>query len=328
MTTILYPCRVISCATGFLLALTLGVNAQTSSPTPASDAQTSKQTETVVVTGTKPTQPETLDTVVSQFIDTHAARDSKTGQFVRDIATGVCPVTMGLPAGFNAFVTARIEAVAKSIGAPAQAVGACKPNVEVLFSDEPQKLVDDLADKTRGAILGVHFVRDSNRISRMTRPIQSWYVTATQSAETSSAPIASSDGPPDVAGKYVLDDSYSILPTRTALGSRLDARIQSLIVNVLIVADSNKLKGHDIGPIADYAALLALSQPKSLDGCSDLPSILDMMSDGCSGRPTPIALTDSDIAYLKALYKADLAAQKSGEEESVMNGMENTLSAH
>ena len=109
-------------------------------------------------------------------------------------------------------------------------------------------------------------------------------------------------------------------------GSRIPGERVSSIINVLIVADITKVGGGEIGPVADYVAMLALSEPASLDGCNALPSILDLESPDCGSRARPDRLTDSDMAYLKGLYAADLGATtNSMQKESIATGMEGQL---
>ena len=72
--------------------------------------------------------------------------------------------------------------------------------------------------------------------------------------------------------------------------------------NVLVVVDERRIPGLTLGALSDYAALLALTQPASLDGCNALPSIIDLFSAACANNPEPIGLTETDMAYLKALY--------------------------
>jgi hypothetical protein len=67
------------------------------------------------------------------------------------------------------------------------------------------------------------------------------------------------------------------------------------------VAEPAKLLDQDIGGLADYIAMLALSQPASLDSCQALPSISNLLAPGCASVPDRI--TDGDLAYLRALYQ-------------------------
>jgi len=289
-----------------------------------------KPAESVIVTGQR--QNETIDTVVSQFVDTHAAPNRKTGQYMRDDVGPICPETIGLPPAFDSFVTKRVLGVAASVGAKTDASGSCIPNVEILFTNQPDEIVKSLAEKTRGAILGVHYVHETQQLMEMTHPIQAWYVSGTWFEGTTIAPVMSLDTSgnvgPGVNRRPKLDSAYRRAPDRVVLGSRIPERRVSSILNVLILVDLNKLGGHEIGPVSDYVAMLALSEPQSLDECNALPSILDLMAD-CGAREKPQSLTASDMAYLKGLYAADLGAwTNSTQKSSIAGGMKTNLSDH
>ncbi|HTT83304.1 MAG TPA: hypothetical protein VMF67_07470 [Rhizomicrobium sp.] len=284
--------------------------------------------ETVVVTA--PRTQQDVDTIVSQFVDLHAATNRKTGQYMRDDIGPVCPVTLGLPQAFDDFISRRVVQVAASVGAKTDATGKCTPNIEILFTDEPQAVVKLLADRTRGAILGMHYMHETPRLLDVTHPIQGWYVTATRMLDVSDAPLVSveQDGTTQSAQdiKPRIDSAYHNAPDRVATGTRLPGRRISSILNVLIVADIRQVGGREVGSIADYITMLALSEPRSLDQCNDLPSILDLMSSECESRAKPDKLTDSDIAYLKALYAADLGATtNSMQKASIQAGMEGQM---
>jgi hypothetical protein len=313
-------------AAGAVFLAASAASAQTDQPAPATE--TPKKTETIVVTGHRSQQD--VDTVVSQFIDVHAAPNRKTGQYMRDDIGPVCPVTLGLPDAFDAFVTARVVQVAASAGARTDKTGNCKPNIEIIFTEEPSAVVKSLAERTKGGILGMHYLHETPRLLEVTHPIQGWYVTGTRMVSNAITPVASTDrrGATTPADDKTpkLDNAYRNVPERVGLGSSIPGRRISSIVNVLIVADIKQVGGGAIGPVADYIAMLALSEPRSLDQCNALPSILDLMSSDCGSRPKPQQLTDSDIAYLKGLYAADLgAATNSGQQESIKNGMEGQL---
>jgi hypothetical protein len=83
-------------------------------------------------------------------------------------------------------------------------------------------------------------------------------------------------------------------------GSRLGDGMRSSFYQVVIVADPNKLLDHGIGELADYIALLALSQVSGLDACQPLPSIVNMLAAGCEQETH--ALSVSDMGYLRGLY--------------------------
>jgi hypothetical protein len=248
----------------------------------------------VTVTASLPHDPQELERVVPGFIKEHGALSAKSGVLAR-WRFALCPRTTGLPAEFNAFVTDRIKAVAASVGSPSlQFAGCRRPNVEVIFTTEPQRLLNAIAKK-RSELLGFHYASQAAKLSTFDHLIQSWYVTATRGAAFN-----------EKSGKDVIDDPFFRSPGGR-IGSRLSVPVSSVFWNVLIVADANKVAGYKIESIADYIALLALSKPESLDVCNELPSVMDLLSSACGTRDKPEAMTLSDSAYLKALYATDLS---------------------
>ena len=109
-------------------------------------------------------------------------------------------------------------------------------------------------------------------------------------------------------------------------GSHLKPRANSVLMNVLIVADLTRLDGVEIGPVSDYIAMLALTQSRSLDACNPLPSILDRWASDCQGREAPASLTDGDIAFLEALYASDLSTSVDAGRYRVVKGMAGSVS--
>ena len=273
----------------------------------------------VTVTGHRTPDDEMVRTVIAPFVANHAARDRVSGLLVRAPPQGLCPVTLGMPQAFDDFVTRRITEVAGQVGAIVEPAGKCHANVEVLFTTDPQRIINALAKQTGGQILGMHFVGETGRLSHVSRPVQAWYITGTSGDSCSQDKRIGPDGTVDSEHAHVRVDQAYHGALDTGTGSLVPPRNRSQFVNVLIVADAAKLAGHEIGPIADYMAMLALSQARSLDACSPLPSILDLMATGCSSLPPPRSLTDNDLAFLKALYAAD---------PSVSGNMARTQVAH
>jgi hypothetical protein len=288
--------RILACAACVMSALASAAPPQTN---PA--ASSPLQPETVTVTARRPSPEQLTDTVIANFVDLHGAKDRKSGQFVRDL--GVCPLVLGLPPAFNDFVSQRILAVAKSVDARTQTVGKCTPNIEVVFTDQPQKVLDELYQKTRGVILGVHYVHEVKTSIHVSHTIQAWYVTGTHGVGDNGTNVEGTDTATTAndtdTTRIHTDDAYTVGPTPIVTGSRLPGRLESLIVNALILVNGRDVQDKPIGPVADYIAMLALPQPKSLDDCNDLPSILDMYASGCDARPKPDSLTAGDIAYLR-----------------------------
>jgi hypothetical protein len=231
---------------------------------------------------------------VPDFITLHGRGEVLTGTLARwDV--GVCPRTVGLQPELNSYVSDRIEALATHIGLEAQDTVECgrdklrgelalDPNVLIIFTRQPQKLMDDIAAH-HYELLGFHYPNQTKKLKTVNRPIQAWYVTATRGA----------------GGAEWVDSIFDSVPPGV-IGTRLATGQQSLFVYVLIVADVDKIQGYTIGSLADYIAVLTLSQVRSLDGCGRLASIIDLMSPGCRNDLKPDSITASDVAYLKGLY--------------------------
>ncbi len=62
----------------------------------------------------------------------------------------ICPETGGLTVAYNAFVTARIRALAAYVGAPVQSDPQCKSNVQLLFTNTPQEKMDSVTKWATG----------------------------------------------------------------------------------------------------------------------------------------------------------------------------------
>jgi hypothetical protein len=257
----------------------------------------------VTVTAPKPPEPQQIaGESVPIFIQKHAKPALLTGQLGRWL-TEICPRTEGLTPAFNGFVGARIEAIAASVGAPHEWTSQCRPNVGIYFTDAPQKMLDEVV-KHAPQLLGFHYPHQAKRLATVNRPIQAWYVTAIRG----------------LAGPDVVDSIWGEVPAGR-LGSRLTTGRSSLIVFVLVVADTRKLLNFSIGSISDYIAVLTLSRPTSLDGCEALPSIIDLMSPICGATSESIAITAGDIAFLRALYSVNMEQPLSLQRTDIQNKM-------
>jgi len=259
--------------------------------------------ETVIVTGQRPSA-ETLHTIVPNFVDAHGNPSPKIGQLTRWV-TPVCPEVRNMPPGFGEFVTARIKAIAASVGAPTKQ--PCKLNVEIIFTADPQSIATRIADKDP-RLLGYHFVHNTERAAKVTEPIQAWYVTSTtNSLET------------------YIDDPYHGTPSGAA-GSKISHGLYSVFNHILILVNTDKVAGFPIGPVADYIAMLSLAQAKTPDDCAELASILDYMSANCSEKPE--SLTVADKAYLEGLYSMDKGEIVSLQKSTISEHMEQSMGGH
>jgi hypothetical protein len=271
-------------------------------------ARASPETPDVaVMPPSPPTDQELAGDSLSQFIvhhaTTHYVNTPTTGNLVRwrGGRQSICPLTVGLSPGYNAFVTARLRALAAYVGAPVQTDPQCKINVQIHFTNNPQERMD--------AVFKWATVYFRNRYSggmrdlikfRSDHAIQGWYMTTGGGAivlNTDVSLVGLDVLPvwPQIAQNYGGGGS---LGTRLGGGSGSGSGIGV----VILIVDTTKVVGDTIGTVSDYLAMLTLSVAQSPDHCDPLPSILDLMSSSCGTREMPKTITAGDLAFLKALY--------------------------
>jgi hypothetical protein len=268
-----------------------------------------------------------------QFVQSFAASTPAIDQIAR-WREPICIQVAGLAADQAARVAARIQEVAEGVGMRALPPG-CNANIEVVFTDQPQAFVDKVA-ASREEVLGYYHRHELGALKTVTRPVQAWYMTATLSnsgpnADLATATIASTSGAIsstawDFQPKVeVIDDPSNRGPSACGDSPHFTHCLVSELKNVLIVVDTSRLKDKTLGPVTDYLSLLALAQPRSLDGCTALPSVVDLLGPPCRDRGAPDGLTPADAAYLTSLYAANLEFNRQGEENDIASRMASIL---
>ena len=327
-----------------LLALLTGVGLAASAPIAMGQSSLSRLAapafalppESVTVTATRPSA-ETIES----YVDTRAQPTYVLGRMAR-WTKGVCPVTMGLSDKYAKYITQRIKEVAAAVGAPVNADPGCRPNIEVMFTLNPHVLMDNVR-KNQPLLLGYHHnEREADELAKVTHSIQAWYSTISQdrtgstyiddgtcgaggtslNTTPSSALGPSADGMSNgvVAGGLSLP--CAILMHGTGYRTGQDG-LNSGFFNIVIVADPSKLLDYEIGTLGDYVAMMALSQPASLDRCQDLPSISNLLAKGCTSIPSWI--TDGDLAFLKGLYRTPSGFSMTAQRNEMQYQMKKTL---
>ena len=311
--------RDILLATLFCLGLSGSVQTSTAQPSPQPSAKAKPAfalpSESITVTATKPS-----DETITRFEEARAHPTYVLGRMAL-WTQRVCPLTLGLGDKYAKYITQRIKDVAAAVGARVNSDPGCRPNIEVMFTLNPQVLMGNVR-KIEPLLLGYHHnEREADELAKVTHPIQAWYTTISQDSRgdtyvdsgtcgggdtTSlntmpSAAPASADGMSSgvVSGGFSLP--CAIVMHGTGYRTGKDG-LTSGFFNIIIVADPSKLLDYEIGTLGDYIAMMALSQPASLDSCQDLPSISNLLAKGCAS--VPASITDGDLAFLEGLYTA------------------------
>ena len=267
---------------GVLCSAALGAPAQPAPAAPSTDKPDSTAVSEIVVQAHKKAEMQAFAKSVETFV--HAqGRPGMNGQISR-WRYRVCPMTAGLAPSFNAFVSKQVKDVAARVGVPA---GACHGvNVLVVFTAQPDRLMADVRDH-HAALLGYHQRSEAKSLAVFEPPMKSWYVTGTRQGDSRKIDYDNGGPFPD------------LLPHGAG---HLPAPFFSDFAFTLIVVDSRQLEGHEIGPVADEIAMLALSKPAPREGCSPLPTVMDVLDPACPSSASVKALSAYDEAFLKALY--------------------------
>jgi len=275
-----------------------------------------QQTESITVTGARSRQ------VIQGFVQSFAAPTRRAGKLAR-WEDGVCPTTVGLKPVFAQFISQRLKAVAAEVGAPVNDRSGCKPNIEIVFTTNPQALMDNVRRK-QADYLGYHDnSHQADDLAKVTHPIQAWYTTATR--DLRGRPMIDSAALQGVGDQSNIQGDTSNLEfgASAVTGSRLGEGRRSSLYHVIIVAEPAKLADHEIGALADYIAMLSLTQLSSLDACQQLPSIVNMLAPGCGSKPA--TLTDSDLGYLRGLYRMGADRTARTQQDEIAYQMQQTL---
>jgi hypothetical protein len=316
-----------SVPTSAVVASTRTAGTGTAAQTPGAKPPQNNSNETanppeipaVTVTAPRPpTDEELAGDSLSQFIVHHATvhyfNTGVTGRLANWIGgkRSICPLTKGLNPEQDAYVTARVRALAAYVGAPVQPGPQCEYNVTILFTNNPQEEMDEVFKWAT-----VYF---RNRYSGGTRDlikfrsdhaIQGWYLMG--GGLNSDLALAHLD----------------VLPIWPVITQNAGSEgHQSGIGVVILVVDTTKVVGYSIGAIADYLAMLSLSVAQSPDHCDPLPSILDLMSTSCGKRVMPKAMTAGDLAFLKALYYKNTGLGRSLSRSQIQDNMVRQFKRH
>jgi hypothetical protein len=287
-----------------LAAVLIGASpasAKQTEPTPSAKAPTVSG----VTVEAQPKENPLVDPA-TQFVREHLP-EGQSEQIAR-FRDDVCVKVVGLPPELDAFIARRLIEVAGQVRAPLAKAADCAPNVNVVFTANPQAQLDDIA-KRKDILLGFHFVAQTKKLTTVDRPVQAWYVTRTRDATGNSWIEVNHPVP------VCIPDCENPIPESERpmgrAGSRLGNGMSAEVVHSLILADTNKLAGAKIEVVADYIAVLALAKWQGLNRCNATPTILNRMADGCDDPPE--AATPQDLALLSGLYAVE--ARESGAQQ-------------
>jgi hypothetical protein len=277
------------------IALQLPVNRAWSAEPSSQDATTP---------GLSRETPATLDTITIQ-----ARRDREIKRQITKFVSGsvgthlndslqrwnqpICPVVAGLPTKEAEFIRARMFQVATDSHAPFGSEH-CQPNLVVVATNDPDPLLEKWNKRFRGLFNLCHGSGPVKKFLHSRQPIRVFY----NAVPTSSEGLG--------VGALVLG-GVSVPGTRDCLSvgsgdTWLHRGSVQELTSVIIVVDGRQITKINMGQLADYIAMIGLTQIRVQPDTGTAPSILHLFQ---GSDPQPLGLSPWDQAFLHGVYTTD-----------------------
>ena len=206
----------------------------------------------------------------------------------------ICPLVANLPRAQGEFILARIARIAKDSNAPL-ATNPCHPNFFVVVADQPDLLIRKWVKRDPGMIdtcNGTDYFRD---FQHSRQPVRVYY----------NGKFVSSDGlSADTSALDLIGLSLDFRFTNPCIrggvaGSHLRYGAVQGISSVIIVVDSTRTTGLNVGQLADYIGMVGLAQIRADRDTGTAPTILSVFG---TSTLLPEGLSPWDQSFLRSLY--------------------------
>ncbi len=255
------------------------------------------------VTVTAKRRREILKQRISKFVSSVAIQ-SHTESLAR-WQVPICPLVAGASRGNGEYIQGRVSQIATDAAVPL-AARDCRPNFVIVLTPEPERLLRNwwaqsprLFNKERGLGGINHFIESEDAI-------RAWYNACSVS--------------PGLAKTFVMKGGPNC--NTGSIGSRLSWEAVRSIYSVIVVVNLARMKGLNVGQIADYVAMIGLAQIRRDSELSDLPTILNLFAE--TGGAKPQGLSSWDRSFLKSLYGTE--SGNITQVSQIKNGMQRDLS--
>jgi hypothetical protein len=256
-------------------------------------------------------QRQALEHRLSHFVTTITEQPGSSESLAR-WHMKICPAVAGLPQDRGGIVLERISTIARAAGAPLAPRDCAPPNLFVLFTPDPTKLVKDLASRNAGRFMALSGQRADRaalkKFAQSTQPIRAWYSDQLTGALGNELRTYDEASP---AGHQPLLNDHPVL-------SRIQNDDVQELTSVLIIVDTRRIDGLKMGAVADYAAMLGLARINLNADVAGDDSVLRLFT-AATEAATLSQLGTWDAAFLKALYGTEQANKM--QRLSIVNSM-------
>jgi hypothetical protein len=211
----------------------------------------------------------------------------------------VCPQVTGLQREDGEFILWRISEVARGAAVPL-AGERCQPNLFVIVTFDPKRLLTDMEKQQRAVTFGRAAPVEIDEFIATPRVARVWYNSAVETPDSFGPangfpPFGQMTGGTGLPGGSITTDWEK--------ASRITRTVERAFTGVYIVIDKGHLQGVALGQLADYIAMVGLTQIKPGAHLSDTPTILRLF-DGAPQAALP-GMSDWDQAFVKSLYATE-----------------------
>lgn len=253
----------------------------------------------IVVTGTRPTRAEARERAAAFVRELGVAQGERP---VARWADRVCPVVRGIAEPYARIVQTRMRAIAAAAGIEAAPEG-CRPNISVSFVGDAAGLVQEVARRSPTRLNEVPGPAREALLNGAAA-VRWWYITETRSRHAMrNAPqsLATETGGGS-GGSATTSGSLDAESMAQYNSSMVSTQVNRVLLDAAVVIDFDEVSGRSLEAVAAYAAFVAFAEIRAADAAPPA-SILGMFGSDAAGVA---AMTDWDMAFLRALYRLPL----------------------
>lgn len=298
------PALVLGLITAFSCGITqayppfvpLPADADSINPAPPAPGQTASPSNTLPQV-TIEAQREALERRVKGFVRGITHNPRYYDEAIPRWRTPLCFAVAGLAGKDGLLMLARLTQIAASAGAQI-ARRKCEHNFYVVLTPEPDQLLKRIYPRSHGAFdqdAGMPAIR---RFLSPSKPeaVRVWHNAGTVSRDDMPTSADATCGAISV-GTYSAPVSCQYEASRLLRGDVLDLTL------ALVIVDTTLTKGLSYAQLADYAAMVGLTDIEQDTDVGNAPTILRLFAESAESRPN--GLTAWDRAFLNALYHTD-----------------------
>lgn len=202
--------------------------------------------------------------------------------------TPICLLVVGLSAENASTVSARVSQISTSAGAPL-ARAPCQPNFIIVATADPGQILDAWYARAKGLFGDATpaQIREFLESSR-SRPVRIWYNI-------------------DRGRKAGMRNGHFVPSTTQADSSVFLGNAVFDFLSVFAIIDTHRTEHAALNQVADYVAMIGLTDVDLEADLGGAPSILRLFSPTQDGGPS--GLSNWDTAFLKALYQSNQASR-------------------